>query len=215
MIRDPQVDAYLAELRTAPDATLAAMEAQAAAEHIPIVEPPTGQLLEVLARACGARRIVEVGTAIGVSTLYMARALPDGGTIVSFEVDPVRRDAAAAYLERAGVGARADLRLKPGLEGLAELEPGTFNMAFLDALKHEYGDYLSATMPLLRPGGVVVVDNVLMSGAVAAGKGDGHWSDESVATARAFNRALLDHPDLAAVTVTPVGDGVAVGVKRA
>jgi predicted O-methyltransferase YrrM len=213
MIVSESVKRYVTSLRAEPDAVLAEMEAQGDRDHIPIVEPETGMLLYVLAAGMGARRVVEIGTAIGVSTLYLARALPEDGTVVSFEVDPERQEAARRYLEQAGVADRVDLRLEPALDGLARLE-GPFDLAFLDALKGEYAAYLDAVVPLLRPRGVVVVDNVLMSGAVAEGRGDGHWSDEAVRTARAFNEQLLGHPELSG-TVTPVGDGVALAVKRA
>jgi caffeoyl-CoA O-methyltransferase len=206
------VGGYLAALRSAPDSVLAEMEAQGAREGIPIVVPETGALLHVLALACGARRVVEVGTAIGVSTLYIARALPDDGTIVSFEIDPERQAAARGYLERAGVLARADLRLVDARAGLGELsEP--FDMAFIDGVKAQYGDYFDALLPLIRRGGVLAVDNVLMSGTVAEDRTDGHWSDEQIASARAFNERVLGHPELVG-TLTPVGDGVLIAVRR-
>jgi predicted O-methyltransferase YrrM len=214
VILSPAVESYLDDLRPAPDPVLADMEEHAAREGIPIVVPQTGQLLAVLAAATGARRIVEVGTAIGVSTLYLARGAGPEARIVTFDVDRERLDAARGYLDRAGVLDRVELRLQDGRAGLAELEPATFDLAFIDALKQQYGDYLEATVPLLRPGGLVAVDNVLMSGAVAAGRGDGQWTDDQVATARAFNERLLSHPELMG-TVTPVGDGVALAVKRA
>ena len=105
------VSRYLAELRSESDPVLAEMEAHGARDGIPIVVPETGALLHVLALASGARRVLEVGTAIGVSTLYLARALPDDGRVVSFEIDPERQAAARDYLERAGLLGRADLRL--------------------------------------------------------------------------------------------------------
>src|SRR5947209_6391563 len=188
------------------------MEAQGAREGIPIVQPPTGALLHVLALACGARRVVEVGTAIGVSTLYLARALPADGTVVSFEIDSERQSAAREYLERAGVLPRADLRLVDARAGLAELSD-PFDMAFIDGVKAQYGDYFDALLPRLRSGGVLAVDNVLMSGTVAEGRGDGHWTDEQIGTARAFNERLLRHPDLIG-TLTPIGDGVLIAVRR-
>ena len=205
------VSRYLASLRTAPDPVLAEMEAHGAREAIPIVVPETGALLQVMARSAGARRILEVGTAIGVSTLYLARALPADGTIVSFEIDEQRHAAARAYLERAGVLGRADLRLEDAREGLERLD-GTFDMAFIDGVKAQYGDYFDALLPLLRSGGVLAVDNVLMSGTVAEGRSDGHWTDEQIATARAFNERLLRDQHLTG-TVTPVGDGVLIAVR--
>jgi len=207
------VDAYLVESRRPPDAVLAEMEAHGARDNIPIVVPPTGALLSVITAAAGARRVVEVGTAIGVSTLYIARALPADGVIVSFEVDRERHLAARGYLDRAGVGERADLRLRDAAEGLAELEQGAFDMAFLDGLKGDYPRHLELALPLLRPDGVVVVDNTLLGGAVAAARLADHWSVESVATMRGFNASLLGRDDMVAALL-PVGDGVLVAVKR-
>jgi predicted O-methyltransferase YrrM len=209
----PDVERYVAASRPDPDPVLAEMEAHGARERIPIVVPETGRLLHVLARAVGARRIVEIGTAIGVSTLHLARALPADGRLVSFEIDPARRDAARGYLERAGVLDRVDLRLEDALTGLRGLE-GPFDLAFLDAAKGEYEAYLDAVLPLLRPGALVAVDNVLLSGAVATGRPVRHWTEEDIATARAVNRRLVDGPELEGA-ITPVGDGVGLAVVRA
>jgi predicted O-methyltransferase YrrM len=207
------VERYLLALRTPPDPVLAEMEQHGEREGIPIVVPETGALLGVLAAACGARRVVEVGTAIGVSTLHIARALPEGGSIVSFEVNEQRHLAARGYLDRAGLGGRADLRLQDAGEGLATLEPGGFDMAFLDGLKGDYPRHLELALPLLRRGGVLAVDNTLLSGTVAEGRSDGHWGDDQIEQMRGFNAALVARDDLVA-TVLPVGDGVLVGVLR-
>jgi predicted O-methyltransferase YrrM len=214
MIVTEVVDRYLAELRHRPDPVLAEMEAHAARDGIPVVQPPTGQLLAVLAAATGATRVLEVGTAIGVSTLYIARALPAGGLVVSFEIDEERWRAAGQYLARAAVDERVDLRLEDAREGLARLE-APWDLAFIDAAKQEYGDYLELVVPLLRPGGLVIADNTLMSGSVAEGRPVGPWSEERIRDARAFNERLLSHPELKWGTVTPVGDGVGLAVKRA
>ncbi len=203
-----QISSYLGRIRPAPDPLLAEMEAHGDRDRIPIVVPSTGALLGVLALASGARRALEVGTAIGVSTLYIARGLADGGTIVSFEIDPDRHKAARDYLQRAGFQDRADLRLQDAREGLGSLEPG-FDFAFLDGIKAQYGEYFELVMPLLVPGAVLVVDNVLRGGSVA----DESDRSERASGAREFNQRLLGHPDLAG-TVTPVGDGVLVAVKR-
>jgi caffeoyl-CoA O-methyltransferase len=206
------VDSYLAGLRSEPDPVLAEMEAHGERDGIPIVVPETGALLHVLALARGARRILEVGTAIGVSTLYLARALPEDGAIVSFEIDPERHAAATGYLERAGLLDRADLRLQDAREGLRKLE-GPFDMAFVDGVKAQYGDYFDSMLPLLGPRAVLAVDNVLMSGTVAEGRSDGAWSDQQIASARAFNERVLGDPDFTG-TLTPVGDGVLIAVRR-
>ena len=211
MIVTDAVHEYLAGSRPEPDPVLTEMEEHGRHDRIPIVVPETGRLLQVLALARGARRVVEVGTAIGVSTLYMARALPAGGTVVSFEIDETRYNAARGYLERAGVLDRIDLRLQDAREGLADLS-GPFDMAFIDGVKTQYGDYFDALLPLLGPGAVLAVDNVLMSGAVAEGRSDGRWDDEQIANARAFNERLLSDQRFTA-TITPVGDGVLIAVR--
>lgn len=212
MIFGPGIEDYIRSLVPEPDDVLAEMQAHAERDDIPIVYPETGRLLEVLIAMTAARAAVEVGTAIGVSTLHIARALADGGTVISFEVDPERHEAARGYLERAGLADRVDLRLNDGTEGLAELA-GPFDFAFLDASKGDYPRQLSRVVPLLRPGGVVAIDNVLLSGAVAAGRSVGHWSDEDVLRMRAFNADLVADRGLIA-TVLSVGDGVSVAVRR-
>jgi caffeoyl-CoA O-methyltransferase len=208
----PEVAAYLDALVLDHDPLLAEMRAHGDRDHVPIVEPVTGALLEVIARAAGARRVVEVGTAIGVSTLHLARAVGEGGLVVSFEIDPDRHAAAGRYLERAGLDGRTDLRLEDAGRGLARLEPG-FDMAFLDGVKKDYPQHLELALGLLRQGGLLAVDNVLLSGDVAIGRSRSHWSDESIADMRTFNEQLVSRDDLDA-TVLPVGDGVAVAVMR-
>lgn len=212
MIVTPAVREYFDATRPPADPLLAEMQAHGARERIPILDAQSGALLHMLARAIGARRIVEVGTAIGVSTLQLARALPPDGELVSFEIDRERHAAARAYLERDDPPARIDLRLQDARAGLAELD-GPFDLAFLDGVKAEYEEYLVRIVPLLRPGGLVAVDNVLMSGTVAENRSDGHWTDAQIATARAFNERLLRHPELVA-TIAPVGDGIALATKR-
>ena len=212
MIVTNAVSDYLASVREQPDPVLAEMEERGAREGIPIVVPETGALLHVLALCRGAHRIVEVGTAIGVSTLYLARALPDDGVIVSFEIDERRHRAARDYLDRAGLLARTELRLQDAREGLESLsEP--FEMAFIDGVKAQYGDYFDLLVPLLGEGAVLAVDNVLMSGTVAEGRSDGHWTEQQIATARAFNDRLMSHEQLTC-TIAPIGDGVLLGVRR-
>ena len=116
------------------------------------------------------------------------------------------------YLERAGLRDRTDLRLQDGAEGLESLA-GPFDFAFLDASKDDYARHLELVVPLLRPGGAVAIDNVLLSGMVASGRARGPWSEEDVLTMRAFNADLIADQGLTA-TVLSVGDGVAVAVRR-
>ena len=207
-----EVDEYLATLRRAPDEVLAEMEAEAQRDWVPVVPPQTGELLGLLTRMRGASRVVEIGTAIGVSTLYIARALPRGGQVVSFEIDPARYQAARDYLRRAGVLDRADLRLQDAREGLASLE-GPFDMVFIDAAKMQYGDYIELLLPLLAPRAVVAIDNMLMSGTVATGRSDGNWTERQIEMARALNARVMAMPEFEA-SLLPIGDGLLVAVRQ-
>src|SRR5690349_11294912 len=179
------------------------MEAQAEREWIPVVPPETGELLGLLARIRGASRVVEIGTAIGVSTLYIARALGPDGQVVSFEIDPARHEAARVYLQRAGLLDRVDLRLQDAREGLASLE-GPFDMAFVDAAKMQYGDYIELLLPLLAPRTILAIDNMLMSGTVATGRSDGNWTESQIEMARALNARVVAMPEFEA-SLLPIG----------
>ncbi len=208
MINDPTVSDYLTGLEPEPDALLAEMRAHGERDHIPIVHHTTGGLLEVLAAAMGAARAVEVGTAIGVSTLHLARG---GAHVTSFEVDEERHNHAKEYLRRAGL--EADLRLQDATEGLAGLDEGGFDLAFIDGPKAGYATHLDRCVDLLRPGGLLLVDNVLMGGGAATGEPTNQWSQESVDLIRDFNASIQARDDVRA-TFLPVGDGVAMAVRR-
>jgi caffeoyl-CoA O-methyltransferase len=210
VILDPAIAGYVTGLEPEPDPLLAEMQAHAERDGIPIVEAPTGGLLEVLAMSTGALRAVEVGTAIGVSTLHLARG---GAHVTSFEVDTERHAAARDYLARAGLADRVDLRLQDADEGLAELERGGFDLGFIDGPKAGYGGYLEQIVDLLRPGGLLLVDNVLMSGAVATQDPTGPWTEQHIRRMREFNERLKTRSDLRATFAT-VGDGVALAVRQ-
>ena len=165
MINDPAVTDYLSALEPEPDPLLLEMRQHGERDHIPIVFDVTGGLLEVLAAATGAKRAVEVGTAIGVSTLHLSRG---GAHVTSFEVDPERHAAAREYLKRGGF--EPDLRLQDATAGLAELEDGSFDLAFIDGPKAGYETHLDEAVRLLRSGGLLLVDNVLMGGGAATGE---------------------------------------------
>jgi caffeoyl-CoA O-methyltransferase len=204
------VEAYIASLIPEPDPVLAEMQKHGQHEGIPIVHATTGQLLELLTAATGAQRAVEVGTAIGVSTLHLARG---GAHVTSFEVDAQRQAAAADYLSRAGLADRVDLRLQDASVGLAELEPGSFDLAFVDGPKYLYAAHIEPVIALLRSGGLLLVDNVLISGAAATQEPVGHWDDERIQEMRTFNQRLAEHPQLH-TTIASVGDGVALAVRQ-
>jgi predicted O-methyltransferase YrrM len=210
VILDPAMTEYLSGLEPDPDPLLAEMRAHGDRDGIPIVHDVTGGLLEVVAASTGAARAVEVGTAIGVSTLHLARG---GAHVTSFEVDPERHEHAERYLARDGRAEQVDLRLQDAGEGLAELEPGGYDLGFIDGPKAGYSTHLDQIVGLLRPGGVLLVDNVLMGGGAATGQASNQWSAESIATIREFNAGLKARDELR-VTFLPVGDGVAFGVRR-
>jgi len=176
-------------------------------EGVPIVNPASGRLLRVLVTAMAPTRVVEIGTAIGFSTLWMAGALPPGGRIDTIDPDRSRTDRARRYWLRAGVTDRVRVINEPALRVLPRLAPG-IEFVFIDAVKTEYSAYLDALLPKMAPGGMITVDNVLWSGRIAAGE-----HDENSDALRAFNEKFLRHEQLEA-TIVPVGDGLGVGVVR-
>jgi len=206
-------ESYLERLLPPREPLLREMEEQAAREDIPISDPEVGRLLSLLARATGARLILEIGTAIGYGALCLARGAPQA-RVVSIDTDPGRLATARAYLERAGVADRVELVAGAALEQLPRLE-GPFDLVYIDAVKAEYRRYLDLVLPRMRVGGLVVVDNLLWGGEVAeppppeaAGAGD----PAPAAALRAFNGYLMMHPQLEAV-VLPLGDGVGLATK--
>lgn len=207
----PAVSSYLSTLEWEHDELLQEMWEAGRRDGVPIVDTQTGQLLHLLVRMHRPKLVVEFGTAIGYSTVYMARAMDADATLVSFEIDADRHRQAGEYLSRSGAQAQLDLRLGDALELMRQLD-GPVDFAFLDATKGEYGAYLELVLDRMPSGGVVAVDNALMSGAVATGVGDGSWSQQQVDAQRAFNRSLLDDPRLRA-SVLPVGDGLALAVR--
>jgi predicted O-methyltransferase YrrM len=213
MILHPRVHAYLDRLRPERDPLLAEMEALASRDGIPIVEWETGRLLATLVAANRPERVLEVGTAIGVSTLHMARELGDGARIVTVERDEARIARAREYWARAGVEHLIEVVLGDALEALRGL-PGPFDLVFLDATKTETGDYLALLSGRLEAGCVLVVDNLLMGGDVALGEdAEAAWSAEALSAARAAAAELMSSPDWL-FSLLPVGDGVGLGVRR-
>lgn len=200
-------ESYLERLLPPRDALLAEMEERARRDDVPIADPEVGRLLEVLARATRARRIVEIGTAIGYGALRLARGAPQA-RVVTIDRDPAMLAAARGYLERGGVLDRVELVEGEALEAIARLEP-PFDLAWVDAAKADYRRYLDRLLPLVTVGGLLVFDNVLWHGQVAEPADD---EDAAAEHLRAFNGYLMMHPQLAA-SVLPLGDGVALAAK--
>jgi caffeoyl-CoA O-methyltransferase len=189
----------------------AAIEAAAKPDRIPIVDRHTGRVLAAL--AAGRRRIVEVGTAFGFSTLWLALGQPADGNIVTIDPDSARTDRARGWWREAGIAdERITVVTAKALEAFACDEPalaGPFDLAFIDALKPEYEAYLDALLPRLAPGALILADNTLWSGR-ASGSRPSEPDDANTAAIRAFDRRVLGDPRLRA-TILPVGDGLLVG----
>lgn len=198
---------YLEQTHAPLDAVLAEMLQRGREEGIPIVSPASGRLLRVLVMAFGPKRVLEIGTAIGFSTLWMAAGLPPDGRIDTIDPDRGRTDRARRYWIKAGFSDRIRVTNEPALRVIPRLAPG-IEFAFIDALKTEYTAYLDALLPKMAPGGVIAVDNLLWSGRIAAGE-----QDDDTTALRAFNARFLHEEQLEA-TIVPVGDGLGVAVVR-
>jgi predicted O-methyltransferase YrrM len=203
---------YLQEVRPERSALMAEMEKFAETDHVPIVHWETGRLLATLVRATDPELVLEVGTAIGYSTLHMAQEL-GRGRIVTIERDPARVRQAAGYLERGGVADRVEIVEADAMDAIARL-PGPFDLIFLDATKTEYPRYLELAEPKAAERALLAIDNVLMSGDVAlADDSEAFWSAENLATARELNRKLL-RSERWLGAVLPIGDGVLLAARR-
>jgi predicted O-methyltransferase YrrM len=211
------VDLYIADRLVPADPVLDAVLAANAAAGLPPhdVSPPQGKLLNLLARMAGARRILEIGTLGGYSTIWLARALPDGGTVVTLEADPAHAEVARENFVRAGLTDRIDLRTGRALDTLPTLAGGPlFDLIFIDADKPSNPDYLVWSLRLSRPGTVIVADNVVREGAVA----DAGSDDPSVRGVRRFFNLMEAEPRLDATAIQTVGakgyDGFAIAVVK-
>jgi predicted O-methyltransferase YrrM len=209
IIRPEQAE-YLERLTPDNTGLVAEMEEYAAEHHVPIADREVARFLEITARSSGARRELEIGMAIGYSALHIARALPEGGEVVTIEPSEEMIERSEHYLSRAGVRGRVSIERGFALEVIPRLR-GSFDMIFLDAVKQEYASYLELSLPLLRAGGVVLADNLLWGGQVA---GEIRSEDQTASTQalREFNQVFIRHPQLLAV-VLPVGDGLGYAVK--
>jgi predicted O-methyltransferase YrrM len=211
------VDRYFGNLLTVSDPVLeAALEASAAAGLPAIqVSPLQGKLLSLLARAQAARRILEIGTLGGYSTIWLGRALPAGGRLVTLEAVPRHADVARANVARAGLADLVEVRVGPAgdtLPVLAAEQQEPFDLVFIDADKPGYPDYLSWALRLTRPGSLIIADNVVRNGKVADPTSD----DPNVLGIRRFTELLAAEPRLAGTAIQTVGekgyDGLAVAV---
>jgi caffeoyl-CoA O-methyltransferase len=204
------VDAYAAASTTPPPEFLAALDAETHATQTDprmLTGPVAGRLLDMLVWIAQPRRVLEIGTYTGYSALTMAAALPEGGSIITCELDPDRAAFARRHMDASPYGDRIEIRVGPALETMRSLE-GPFDLVFIDADKTGYPDYFEAALPLLAPRGLIVLDNMLREGSVLRDDGDA-----AAKTIRELNARLAADDRVAAVLLT-VRDGMTL-VRRA
>ena len=217
------VDRYLTDLFVGPDPALDAALAASEANGLPAihVSPPQGKLLHLLALATGARKILEIGTLGGYSTIWLARALPrndPAAKLITLEFDPKHADVARSNLTRAGLSDRVEIRLGRALDTLPKLQAeraGPFDLVFIDADKTSYPQYLEWSLKLSRPGTLILADNIVRKGAVI----DAKSKDANVQAVRQFNELVAAETRLAATAIQTVDgkgyDGFVVAMVRA
>ncbi len=204
----PAVEDYLYSLLPPRDELLTEIEAQAAKRDIPIVGPAVGRILYQLALMITARTVFELGSAIGYSTIWWARAVGDGGRVIYTDGDRKNAEEARRYFDRAGVSKQITLKTGDALELLSE-EKEQFDIIFNDVDKEDYPRVFKLAPPRLRKGGMFITDNVLWSGKVAQNSP----AEASTKAILEFNRLLYGSPDLF-TTILPIRDGIAVAIKK-
>lgn len=213
MILPTPVRDYLATLARLPHPELAVIHREGVAAGVPIVDPQSGALLHALVKASGATRVLEIGTAVGYSGLWMATALRTDGMLITLERDRTRAETARAHFEAAGVANRVTVMIGDASQYLHKIA-GPFDLIFQDADKAAYGPLLDRLVSLLRPGGMLVTDNVLWSGEVVPGFVDPpQRAAADTAAIAAYNQQLASDARLF-TTFLPVGDGLALSVKQ-
>jgi predicted O-methyltransferase YrrM len=207
------VEAYLASLNRLSDVVLADIAREGAAQDLPLIDAEVGALLRVLTTAIAARRVLEIGTAIGYSGIWLAGALPADGSLFTMEMDPERVKAARRNFERAGLAKRVNVMTGDAQLLVAKVS-GPFDLVFQDGSKQLYVPLLDRLVDLLRPGGLLITDNVLWDGEVVPGFVERPARDGADTRAIAdYNRRITTHP-LLTTTIVPLRDGVAISVKN-
>jgi len=204
---NPEIDAYLTRVAKHGDPILAEMESVGAARSFPIVGPQVGRLLEVVARACGARRVLELGSGFGYSAYWFLRALGPEGTVILTEGSADNAREADNYLTRGGFAGRFRIEVGDGL-AIAESLTGPFDVVFCDVDKHAYPQALPIARRLLRPGGLFITDNMLWRGEVLAAAKE----DPATRGVVSLTHELYAASDFVTALV-PIRDGVTIAVK--
>ena len=204
----PELDRYLVDLLPPREPVISEMEAYAKERDVPIVGPAVATLLAFLARSIGARRVCELGSAIGYSTAFFAKAVGPGGSVLYTDGSESNAKRARGYLERLGLLDRVEIQVGEAVTTL-EATSGEFDVVFIDIDKDGYPRALEAAAPRVRPGGYLLADNVLWSGKVV----DPSVRDPATDGIREFNRRLFSRRDFESVIV-PLRDGVAIALRR-
>ncbi len=207
-ILESRVEDYIQSLLPARDPVMAEMERYAAAHHVPIVGPLCGRVLHQQARMVRARRVFEMGSAIGYSTLWLARAVGRRGVVYYTDSDPANAERARAYLERAGMHRRVKFLVGDALESFRHTR-GRFDLIFNDVSKAQYPEVLRLAVRRLRRGGLFITDNVLWSGRVVRPAERGDRDTQAI---RRFNRMIYASRHLF-TTIVPLRDGLAICEK--
>ena len=206
------IERYLSGLNRQVDAVLAEIARDGEARELPLVDAEVGAFLQVLARAVGARRILEIGTAIGYSGTWLARALPVGGMLLTMEMDVARAREARANFARAGVADRTSVIVGDAPRMLAKVA-GPFDLIFQDGDKLHYEPMLDRLVQLLRPGGLLVTDNVLWDGEVVPGYVAAPRRDPPAREANAADNPRINTPPHLKTPTVPLRDGLAIAVR--
>jgi len=206
------IEQYLARLNHAADPVLQDIAEKGAARELPLVDAEVGALLRVLAVSIGAAKILEIGTAVGYSGIWLAGALPADGMLMTLEIDPDRAREARENFARAGLTDRTSVIVGDAERMIAKVA-GPFDLVFQDGAKHLYSPLLDRIVSLLRPGGLLVTDNVLWGGKVVSGFAPVSADDDNTRAIAEYNDRLATHPQLLTATV-PLRDGVSISVKR-
>jgi predicted O-methyltransferase YrrM len=202
------VEDYLYSMLPARDEVIAEMEDEAARHNVPIIGPAVARVIYQLAIISGAKRVFEMGSAIGYSTIWLARAVGDGGRVIYTDGDQKNADKARRYFERAGVSQRITVRVGDALELLSE-EKEPYDIIFNDVDKTDYPRVFKLALPHLKSGGLFITDNVLWSGKVAKPNS----TEPETKAILELNKLMYASPDVF-TTILPIRDGVSVCVKK-
>lgn len=205
---------YMVNLFPAEDELLTQLCADAVAKEIPAIQisPEQGAVMQMLLTALNAKRVIEVGTLAGYSSIIMARALPLDGVVNTVEFSPIHAEFATSYAAKAGLANKIKVHVGAGVDVLSGTlaNSGPYDFAFIDADKTNHTNYLNLILPMMRDGGIVAGDNALAWGKIA----DKDTEDLDVRGLQDFNTVMSKHPSIVSSCIIPVGDGMCLGVVK-